>query len=339
MKRYPLADKFPCKPEYFQVLYHEDCLLHESSFDHPETPQRLESVLRGCEQNLQPGLSVSFVLPRPANFDELEIVHDRDYLRRLEDHCLSGKSTFMCEDTYVCFESPQAILAAAACSLNLGELLLSGGRGFALCRPPGHHAGRGRAEGFCFVNHLALAAEKIRLALPKSRILAVDFDVHHGNGTHSIYKQNPQVFFFSQHGSPAHIYPYSGYEEEQGQGTGLGFTCNITLPRHTSGDQWLESFSENLRRCSAQFKPDFLLVSAGFDAHIQDPFSLMLVEDKHYLQALQALKETAAAYCDNRLGLFLEGGYSCEVLQRLVPAAISLLASPAIRPDAQASVI
>ncbi len=325
MKLPDLCRKFPYHPGAFLVLYHPDCLLHEGHLDHPEKPARLFAALQGCFDRLSGSEKLSFQIASPASFSELELVHDRSYLRSLEACCLSDKSIFMSEDNYLSSHSLESILAAAGCSRRLGEWVAGGGQGGALIRPPGHHAGRNNAEGFCFVNHLALAVETIRQTHPQGRFLAVDFDVHYGNGISSIFQEDPQVYYFSQHGSPAHIYPYSGDEQERGSGAGEGFTRNITLPLDTDGESWRASLCSNLQEIAADFRPDFLLVSAGFDAHREDPFSLMQVEDQHYLQAARALKEVAQTHCDGRMGFVLEGGYSTTVLERLVPEFIEEL--------------
>jgi acetoin utilization deacetylase AcuC-like enzyme len=207
------------------------------------------------------------------------------------------------------------------------DTITQGGAGAALIRPPGLHAGKGNAEGCCFTNHLALTVESIRTTDPDARFLAVDFDVHFGNGISDIYCEDASVFYFSQHGPPAHIYPFSGQEEERGSGEGEGFTRNITLPLHADGNTWVNSFNENLHQIATEFQPNYLLVSAGFDAHREDPFSLMRVEDEHYISAARELKAVATTHCQGRMGMLLEGGYSTQVLQRLVPEFITELSS------------
>ena len=219
-----LNKRFPIQEGTFKVFYNTDCLLHVSSWeDHPEKPDRLQAILSGCQEAIPEGTSVSFVVPTPARWQDLGRVHNRDYLEGMESCVLSGKSSFMTQDTYTCPDSLFSILASAGLSLALADELLSGGSGFALTRPPGHHAGKSNAEGFCFVNHVALCIEAISLKNPKARVLVVDFDVHYGNGTSSIYREDPDVYYFSIHGPPAHIYPYSGYEDEKGRGKRSGF--------------------------------------------------------------------------------------------------------------------
>ena len=320
-----LINKFPYKKELFQVFSHLDCLLHEGREEHPETPIRLAAILEACKE-IDPLVPLSFSSPEPATMSQLELVHDKFYLMGMEASCMKMRSTYMSEDNHICMDSYTSVLAAGGSALALADTLANGGSGFALIRPPGHHAGKNIAEGFCFINHVSLAVERIRQTQPEAEFLVVDFDVHHGNGIDSIYRNCPQVYYFSLHGSPQHIYPNTGHKHEIGHGDGEGYTCNITLPLGTSGDVWLDQFKEHLYQFEGKIKPDYVLVSAGFDAHKEDPYGLMGVDDHHYLEAVKALQEVADKYSEGRLGLFLEGGYSVEVLERLVPKIIEQLA-------------
>lgn len=320
-----LAAKFPYNKDYFQLFTHPDCLLHRVGEDHPETPGRLTSVLQGCAA-LSEQLPISVQVPLPARMEQLERVHDRDYLLQLKICCIQRFPYFMSPDNHIGQNSFRAMLAAGGCALALADTLLAGGAGFALVRPPGHHAGRKTAEGFCFINHAALVIETIRLQEPDARFLVVDFDVHHGNGIDYLYTNDPQVYYYSLHGPPEHIYPNTGHVHEIGLGEGEGYTRNITLPLESSGDEWLRRFETSLRDFETRLQPDYLLVNAGFDAHREDPFGLMNTEDRHYLAVVELLQEIADEQCAGRIGLFLEGGYAMAVLQRLVPQIITHLA-------------
>ncbi|MDD7986452.1 histone deacetylase [Lentisphaera marina] len=320
-----LTKKFPYKEDYFQVFYHMDCLEHQAFVDHPERPQRLAYVLKACEE-INQSCSVSFQQAPAAKLRDLSLVHSKDYLRSFESCVLSGKSQFMSVDNYICDATIEAILAAVGQSFALAESLCAGRSGFALIRPPGHHAGKAKAEGFCFANNVALAAEKIREEVSGAKILIVDFDVHHGNGTDALYHEDPNTFYFSLHGNPEHIYPHSGYEDERGQGEGLGSVSNKPLPNGCSGTEWFACLQRNLSEICENFAFDYLLVSAGYDAHKDDPFSIMKVEDADYLRATEYLYKLAEQHCDGKIGFFLEGGYSLEVLSRLIPGSIELLA-------------
>jgi acetoin utilization deacetylase AcuC-like enzyme len=320
-----LAARFPSRHGHFQLYSHPDCLLHQVGEDHPEIPERLSSVLRGCAR-LSEHLPLSFQIPPPARVSQLERVHEKDYLMRLKIACLRGHHFFMSPDNHISPQTFHAVLAAGGCALALADTLLEQGAGFALVRPPGHHAGRSNAEGFCFINHAALVIETIRRQQPEAGFLVVDFDVHHGNGLNFLYYDDPGIFYYSLHGTPDHIFPNTGHIHETGRGDGSGCTCNITLPLDCSGDQWLQQFELNLRGFEKKLRPDYLLVNAGFDAHREDPFGVMQVEDHHFLAAVRHLQALAREYCGGRIGLFLEGGYSAAVLERLVPEIITELA-------------
>ena len=321
-----LSQFFPPKSLPFSILFNPDCLLHDTGPDHPERAQRLRAIIEGC-CSIKNKDSIDFRYPSPATITDLTILHPKQYLMNLENACLRQASCFMSPDNPICFDSFKAILAAGGLALELGKLLVSGKAGFALTRPPGHHAGINRSEGFCFLNHVGLAIEEIRKSDPNSRILIVDFDVHHGNGTCDIYRKENKILFFSIHGPPTQLYPGTGSEHSQGEGAGLGYTINVPLPIGTKGGFWLKAFGSNLKKSAALCKPQFILASAGFDAHKDDPFALMEVDDKHYLEAISILIDVTQQYCPGRIGFLLEGGYSIEVLKRLVPMILVKLSS------------
>lgn len=320
-----LTERFPKDDSRFNVYFHPDCLLHEEPLGHPECPERLQAILDGC-LTLPETTPVTFAIPQPATFEQLLRVHNKHYLQRLEE-AAHHQSTFMSPDNYLCPDSFDAIRAAAGCAIAAADSLSKGTPAFALTRPPGHHAGRSTAEGFCFVNHIALAIETIRITEPDARFLAVDFDIHHGNGIDQIYQRDGSVFYFSIHGNPSHIYPNTGFPDERGIQRGHGFTRNVTVDEGTSGDDWLRLFRATLEEVQSSFTPDYLLIGAGFDAHAEDPFSLTKLTDTHYLEVASDLKTLADTHCNGRAAWFLEGGYSATVLKRLVPSVIKYLAN------------
>lgn len=320
-----LSKRFPIKNRPFRLLGHPNCLLHDPGKMHPESIARLDAILRGLLK-LDARLPLDMEIPAPANLMDLKIVHTKNYLMYLEETCLKSESHFMSRDNPLSEFSLDSILASGGMSLAAANHLLKGGSCFCLTRPPGHHAGKENSEGFCFINHVALAIEKIRLSQPMARFLIVDFDVHHGNGIDSIYREDDKVFYFSLHGTPAHVYPGTGWEQDTGGKENPGSRLNIPLDLHTSGEAWIEKLREHLAVAAKKTQPDFLLVSAGFDAHIQDPFGLMDLQDEHYSQCIQLLIQTSHQYCLDRMGLFLEGGYSMDVLSRVVPKVIAQLA-------------
>ena len=169
-------------------------------------------------------------------------MHDESYLFSLESSCLAGKSHFQSQDNYLCEDSFYSIKAAAGLAIEASRMALNNKNAFALCRPPGHHAARRTAEGFCFINHVALAVETIKEQEPEAKVLVLDIDVHHGNGTQKIYEYRSDVLFYSIHISPEISYPFSGAENETGIEAGEGFTMNSTLPDKATGADWFDRF-------------------------------------------------------------------------------------------------
>lgn len=317
-----LAGRFPAKGRPFAVLFHPDCLGHDPGPSHPERIARLEAVFEGCLE-LPLDCPVEFFVPEPAKPEELWPLYSKEYLSRLERACADGSGHFRSGDNPVSRGSYRAAMAAAGQAIELGRRLVKGMGGFALTRPPGHHSGSNTAEGFCFINNLVLAVEEFRKAKPGAKVLVVDFDVHHCNGTDYFFSAEPGVFLYSIHGLPSQLYPGSGWEYEIGEGPAKGYTKNVPLPLGVTGDEWLAAFRRGLEASAAFFgRFDCLLVSAGFDAHKDDPFGAMGVEDRHFFEALGLLVEAAEKSCPGRTGFVLEGGYNLEVLRRLVPGFI-----------------
>ena len=322
--RHPLLNRFPDRENAFKVFFHPDCLLHEGPAAHPEQPERLKAILEGCLL-LPKRTPVSFAIPQPAGFDQVLALHDQQYLNRLEE--AQHKTTvFMSPDNYLCQDSFAAIQASAGCALASGESLLEGVSSFALTRPAGHHAMRSTAEGFCFINNVALATEIVRCSRPGAKCLIVDFDAHYGNGIDYFYNRDPQVLYYSIHADPDQIYPHCGFPDETGRDKGRGTKCNVVVNTGVAGTQWLKTFQKTLLEFVTKNTPEFLLVSAGFDAHKEDPLGLMSLTDRHFLNAINLLLEIADEHCDGISAWFLEGGYSIPVLKRMVPKVIKKLA-------------
>ena len=312
-------DQVPKNKGKFSVIYNTDVMLHQPQLeDHPETHLRAQVILLRIAER---GKSEPWILVKAPSISWLALreVHDSDYLLALESAGHAGKPFFQSEDCSLGYDSLDGILAAAGCAVELAQRMSNGQSGFALTRPPGHHAGIRQAEGFCYLNHTALAVHEIRKKDPDSRILIVDIDVHHGNGIEEFFLDDPTTYYLSIHGSPEHLYPWTGQERVRGKGRGEGFTKNLTLPLGTAGETWVEAFLRGLAEVKSTFSPDYILVNAGFDAHEEDPYALMMVKDEHYYQVIDALVELAEKSAKSRIGLMLEGGYSLEVLGRLVP--------------------
>lgn len=292
-------------------------------WSYPEHPGRISAIKEYLDENPVDGVQFRSGAPA-ATYDQLARVHTTSYL----DHIFSldGKRAWLDKDTTAV--SPDSIKAATAAAGNAIAAVESVVKGecesaFALIRPPGHHAEPVRARGFCLLNNVAIAAAHAQAKLGCEKILIIDWDAHHDNGTQDIFWADPDVLFFDTH-CAAPFYPGSGHLEEIGDGLGEGYTINVPLPE-TAGDVAFEKvFREILMPAADYFEPDLVLVSAGFDPHRND-MALNLTYDgfKVLTGIVQAI---ADKHCEGRLALVLEGGYSLSSLSRGVHAVLEVLA-------------
>lgn len=291
-------------------------------WSYPEHPGRLSSVTKYLEDH--PVAGVNIKSGPAATYEQLSRVHTTSYL----DHILSmaGERAWLDSDTTaVSPDSIKAVTAAAGNAIAAVESVVKGESqsAFALVRPPGHHAEPVRARGFCLINNVAVAAAHAQAKLGCERILIVDWDAHHGNGTQDIFWADPDVMFFDTHCAPP-FYPGSGYMTEVGAGMGEGYTINVPLPE-TAGDLAFEkAFREILIPAAESFKPDLVLVSAGFDPHRND-LALNLSYDG-FKVITRIVQDIADQHCDGRLALVLEGGYNLTSLALGVHAVLETLA-------------
>lgn len=310
-----------------KVLVVDDALfeLHGASANHPERPARLEAARAGLRAAR---LSTEQLPPVDASRELLERVHAPAYLDRLET--LRGARGMLDPDTFVSPHSVEAALRAAGGVGALGELLAKGERrGIALVRPPGHHALPGKAMGFCLLNNVAVGAEAARRAGAK-RVAIVDIDVHHGNGTQAIYWSDPDVLYVSTHQYP--FYPGTGDLRERGEGPGLGTTVNIPLSEGADDVVYAEAVDEVVVPSLATFRPDVVLISAGFDAFINDPLAGMAVSPEGFAFMVSRIAR-AADGLGAPVGMVLEGGYDLPGLESCVrAAALALAGEPALDP-------
>jgi acetoin utilization deacetylase AcuC-like enzyme len=304
-------------------LHHEDCLLHDVSPFHPENPERLRAVLDRIESSdLKDRLL--WVTPDPAGTRWVEKIHDPAYVRFVQEVCEKGGGRFDA-DTAAGPDSCRAALLAVGAALRAVDLVVSGETQNAFCavRPPGHHAERRRAMGFCLFNSIAIAARYAQEQHRLKRILIVDWDVHHGNGTQHAFESDPTVFFFSAHQSPH--YPFTGQADETGVGPGDGYTLNIPLPAGCGDEAYETVFREKLLPSAAWFSADLILISAGFDAHRDDPLASMGVTESGFETLTRMVKRIADDLCGGRLVSLLEGGYNLDALAGCVETHLSVL--------------
>jgi acetoin utilization deacetylase AcuC-like enzyme len=293
---------------------------HVADGVHPERPERLVAIERGLFEAGIPGRTVA-VAARPATRDELERVHAPAYLDVLEAQVGGGSGGWLDPDTFYSAGSWRAALLAAGAAVDLAERVADGtlDNGAAFVRPPGHHATRDRAMGFCLLNNVAVAAAALRQNA--ARVAIFDWDVHHGNGTEAIFDEEPDVFYASTHEWPQ--YPGTGPADYTGRGRGAGATLNVPLRAGTDGAAYLQAFDSRVLPALKRFRPDVVLVSAGFDAHRDDPLGGLALTDETYAEVTRRLLELQP-----RLAVVLEGGYDLGALARSSVRVMETLLGP-----------
>ncbi len=304
---------------------------HSTEPHHPESPERLVAAREAARLATQL-LTWEALSPRDATRAELERVHTSDYLELLGQ--LAGSSTMLDGDTFLSPRSVAAATRAAGASVELVDALLEQRArfGLALLRPPGHHARPGAAMGFCLLNNVAVAAAAAR-ARGLSRILVLDWDVHHGNGTQEMFWRDSEVLYVSLHQSPH--YPGTGAADEIGEGEGAGFTLNVPLSQGATDAIYRTAFERVVLPIVDQFRPQLTLISAGFDAHRRDPLGGMLLSDVGYAELTRLL--LSALPSDQPIGVLLEGGYDLQGLQGALLATLTALAAGPGAPSATAA--
>ncbi|MEK7732565.1 MAG: histone deacetylase, partial [Planctomycetota bacterium] len=288
---------------------------HLTGPGHPERPQRLARIQALLdERRLTEACRTIDV--SPADMKWVRAVHADEYLERLRRACADGSSFIDVPDSAICPESLEIAMLAAGGVVNAVDEVMSGRVNNAFCavRPPGHHAEHHVSMGFCLLNNVAIAARHLLNDHRLSRVLILDWDVHHGNGTQHIFEEDPRVLYISLHGHPGIVYPGTGYAHERGKGAGEGFTINVPILPPGREEVWRRAFGDPILPAIAKFDPQFVLISAGFDAHRLDPLAPLELETDSYEWMTDELVDVAKRHCGGRLVSVLEGGYHLDAL-------------------------
>jgi acetoin utilization deacetylase AcuC-like enzyme len=304
-------------------LVYDPIYLEHDTGDHIENSQRLVAAMSYLKET---GIKekLTCLSPRPASLKELEMIHTTEYISYVKSKAEKGGG-WLDPDTVMSPKSYEAALYAAGGFMVAVEAVskVEVDSAFALVRPPGHHALRDRAKGFCIFNNMAIAAKFALSKFSLNRILIADFDVHHGNGTQDAFYADPKVLYFSTHQYP--FYPGTGWMDETGTGEGQGTTVNFPMAAGWGDEEYLRAFNEVLVPVARRFQPQLILVSAGFDTHWADPLAMIRVSVKGFAQMVMVLKELAAELCQERLVFTLEGGYNLQVVASSVKAVFDVL--------------
>lgn len=305
------------------TIFHPQYLEHDTGPGHPERADRLRAILKRLEE-IPLKDSLKSLNPRPATMEEIALVHDKTYIQKVARSADMG-GVYLDGDTFASPGSYEAALWAAGGLLQAVDQVVAGevDHAFAMVRPPGHHAERDHAMGFCLFNNVGVAAEYLVKKHGFKRVAVVDYDVHHGNATQHMFYDRDDIFYFSTHRFP--FYPGTGAASERGSGAGAGYTLNLPLGAGCGDEEYLKVFEEQLIPALREYAPDFLLISAGYDAHARDPLGGMRVSDQGFARMSALLEQVAQDHCQGKSVYTLEGGYDLKGLADSVEAVLSLL--------------
>jgi acetoin utilization deacetylase AcuC-like enzyme len=302
------------------IIAHPEFLDHDTGGgDHPEVSGRVQAINDKLQVS-HLAHQLNYVQPEPAEREWLLSYHTESWLLRFEEEVLSGRSYIGHPDNQVCYETFRVALLSAGAGLTGVDLAEEGTHGSIFCanRPPGHHAEAGVPFGFCFLNNCVIAARYWQKKYGRNRICVLDFDAHHGNGIQSAFEDEADTLYISIHEHPSFSYPGTGLEDDNGNGEGAGTICNIPLLPGAKDEQMLKMFDERVEKEIAQFKPEALIIAAGFDAHQLDDMSGLHFSTGLFEQLGKRIGLLAQEYCHGRLLSILEGGYHIPSLSESV---------------------
>ncbi len=307
------------------IYYDELFIEHDTGDSHPEAPARLAKIVHQLRRHRHwhPFFQE---ITRHATDGEISLVHSPEYVKSIAAACENGVLQ-LDADTWISEKSAEAAKLAAGAGLQAVAAIMHEEfkNAFCLVRPPGHHAEQDRAMGFCLFNNIAIAAKELLCNFGLKRIMIIDWDVHHGNGTQNAFYDNGNVYYLSFHQWP--LYPQSGLQEEVGVEAGIGANKNIVFPAGTTALAYMDKFKTEVEKSFQYFQPEFVLLSAGFDAHINDPLADLSLQANDYFEMTRLVCDLAQQIAQGRLVSFLEGGYALTALSDSVEAHIHALNS------------
>lgn len=312
------------------IMFTPKFFAHNTGFGHPEKPNRLKAIIKELgklDPNLVDG-KLKRVEPYPATLEDLELVHTQEHIQLVKQVCEQGGGLLDLGDTVVSTRSFEVARLAAGGAKKSVDLVLSGRvkNVFALIRPPGHHAGSYYAMGFCLFNNAAIAAAHLIKNLGYKRVVIIDVDAHHGNGTQEIFYNSRQVLYVSLHEDPQE-FPGTGFIDEIGESDGLGYNVNIPLPFKVSDKEYLQAFDDIVIPIAEQYDPQFVLISVGYDGYFKDPVAKLNLSISCYNSIFKKILNLATTHCEDRFIALLEGGYNIRKLGKLAVSSISKMAN------------
>ena len=297
------------------IYKHNDCLLKDNGFNHPERKERIESILESIKQIKD--FEINYKDAPLADIETISLVHPKQHIEKIFSNIpksgLIGVEKEPYADTMLCPNSKKAILRSCGAGIAAADdLMKKNERVFCAIRPPGHHAETTKAMGFCFVNNIAVTAKYLQNKYKVNKIAIIDFDVHHGNGTQEIFYNDKTVLYASSHEFP--LFPGTGSEQE----TGVGNIFNAPLKNGMEGKEFLKIFDQKILRPIDKFKPEIILISAGFDAHKRDPLANINLESEDFYQITKQIVDLSRIHSKGRIISFLEGGYDLLALSESI---------------------